>query len=53
MMLCVVVCVLALSGLVHTGPSVLRVSDVQRRSDKLHQRLDPEVHMNIVSVKVS
>ncbi|XP_054455228.1 gastric triacylglycerol lipase [Anoplopoma fimbria] len=43
-MLCVLVCVLCLSGLVHCGPSVLR------RSDKLHQNLDPEVHMNITEI---
>ncbi|XP_031694641.1 gastric triacylglycerol lipase [Anarrhichthys ocellatus] len=45
-MLCVVVCVcvLGLSGLVHSGPSVLR------SSDELHQNLDPEVHMNITEI---
>ncbi|XP_037611854.1 gastric triacylglycerol lipase isoform X2 [Sebastes umbrosus] len=50
MMLCVVVCVLALSGLVHTGPSALRLSDVRRRFGKPHQELDPEVHMNITEI---
>ncbi|XP_049915586.1 gastric triacylglycerol lipase [Epinephelus moara] len=50
MMLCVAVCVLALSGLVHAGPSAVRVSDVQRRSVKLHHKLDPEVHMNISEI---
>nr|XP_040033220.1 gastric triacylglycerol lipase isoform X3 [Gasterosteus aculeatus aculeatus] len=43
-MLCLVVCVLSLSALVLSGPTF------QRRFDKLHQRLDPEVHMNISEI---
>ncbi|XP_037319553.1 gastric triacylglycerol lipase isoform X1 [Pungitius pungitius] len=43
-MLCLALCVLSLSGLVLSGPSL------QRRFDKLHQRLDPEVHMNITEI---
>ncbi|KAG7218027.1 hypothetical protein INR49_020690 [Caranx melampygus] len=50
MMLCVVVCVLVLSGLVHTGPTNLRLADVHRHSNKLQQTLDPEVHMNISEI---
>ncbi|XP_039990534.1 gastric triacylglycerol lipase isoform X2 [Xiphias gladius] len=55
MMLRVVVCVVVLSGLVHTGPtdlwsSMLRLSDVHRCSNKPQQTLDPEVHMNITEI---
>ncbi|KAF1373428.1 hypothetical protein PFLUV_G00238760 [Perca fluviatilis] len=45
MTLCVAACVLALCGLVHTGPvSVRRLSGVP------HPKLDPEVHMNISEI---
>ncbi|XP_045898544.1 lysosomal acid lipase/cholesteryl ester hydrolase-like, partial [Micropterus dolomieu] len=54
-MLCVLVCVLMLSGLVHAGPadsrsSVRRLTDVHRRSGKHKLKLDPEVHMNITEI---
>ncbi|XP_051273004.1 gastric triacylglycerol lipase [Dicentrarchus labrax] len=52
MMVCVAVCVclLSLSVLVLSGPTDSRSHDVHRRSSKLHQRLDPEVHMNITEI---
>uniref|UniRef100_A0A8C9ZAX2 Lipase n=1 Tax=Sander lucioperca TaxID=283035 RepID=A0A8C9ZAX2_SANLU len=45
MMLCVAACVLALCGLVHTGPA-----SVRRLSGVPHPKLDPEVHMNITEI---
>uniref|UniRef100_A0A3P9CRH9 Lipase n=2 Tax=Haplochromini TaxID=319058 RepID=A0A3P9CRH9_9CICH len=45
-MLCVLVCVLFLSALVHSGPAVSRAW----RSDDLQQELDPEVDMNITEI---
>lgn len=52
-MLCVVVCV-SLFGLVHTGPTdVPRPLDVHRHSPEPVLRLDPEVHMNVVSKPAS
>ncbi|XP_078135348.1 gastric triacylglycerol lipase [Sander vitreus] len=45
MMLCVAACVLALCGLVHTGPT-----SVRRLSGVPHPKLDPEVHMNITEI---
>ncbi|KAJ4919973.1 hypothetical protein JOQ06_000210 [Pogonophryne albipinna] len=50
MMLGVCVCMLALSGLVHSGPSPHRLHDVQWRSDDPRPGLDPEVHMNISEI---
>ncbi|KAF3703982.1 Lysosomal acid lipase/cholesteryl ester hydrolase [Channa argus] len=48
-MLCVVVCVLLLFGLVHTGPTHTS-SLIHRCSDKPQQNLDPEVQMNITEI---